>query len=173
MNETPLALMDSGQANRRILSKDEHRADFRRAEAEQVQRQRSRFKRIVMALSSSARILSLGVRRRMNEAKAREDEENSRKGSRPDPVATSGDSVVPTHIEVAETAVIDDVIESDGDDLVADAAPNSDHRVMAEAAKISDVGTRASQLWADMKNHANLTRHQHASATAARSARKL
>ena len=38
MNETPLALMDSGQANRRILSKDEHRADFRRVEAASLKR---------------------------------------------------------------------------------------------------------------------------------------
>ena len=278
MNETPLALMDSGQANRRILSKEEHRADFRRVEAaslkrktrlasadgkrvfarcfysfqasmylisvlgrirlpldqieqielavrtkleeattelnraidgaelllknhnietvatydtvpmeeeigitsalgrryfelihkldqampllqtleieevineKQVQRQRSRFKRIVMAMSSSARNLSLGVRRRMNEAKAREDEENSRKSSRSDPMATSNDLAVPTHIEVAEAAVNDDVIEPGGEDRVAGAAINSDDRVMAEAAEIVDVldiGSRASQL---------------------------
>jgi hypothetical protein len=33
MSETALALMDTGEANRRILSKDEYRADFRRVEA--------------------------------------------------------------------------------------------------------------------------------------------
>jgi hypothetical protein len=38
MNETALAVMDKGDANRRILAKDEHRADFRRVEAASVKR---------------------------------------------------------------------------------------------------------------------------------------
>lgn len=38
MNETALALLDSGEANRRILAKDEHRADFRRVEAASLKR---------------------------------------------------------------------------------------------------------------------------------------
>ena len=267
MNPTPLALMDTGQANRRILSRDEHRADFRRVEAaslkrkthlasaegkrvfarcfysfqasmyfistlgrtrlpldqveqielairtrleeatkelnraidgadllfknhnietaatydtvpmevevgitsalgrryfelihkldqampllqtleieevideKQVERQRSRFKRILMALSSTARNLSLGVRRRMNEAeaKAREVDETGRKGRRPDPVATSGESAVPTHIEVAEAAVNDAVIEPGGEDRVASVALSSDQPVMGEAEEL-------------------------------------
>lgn len=38
MNETALALLDSGEANRRILAKDEYRADFRRVEAASLKR---------------------------------------------------------------------------------------------------------------------------------------
>jgi len=38
MTETALARMDTGEANRRILSKDEHRADFRRVEAASLKR---------------------------------------------------------------------------------------------------------------------------------------
>lgn len=38
MNERALALMDSGEANKRILSKDEYRADFRRVEAASLKR---------------------------------------------------------------------------------------------------------------------------------------
>jgi hypothetical protein len=41
MNETALALMDSGEANKRILSKEEYRADFRRVEAASLKRKTS------------------------------------------------------------------------------------------------------------------------------------
>ena len=33
MSKIQLAVMDTGEANRRILNKDEYRADFRRVEA--------------------------------------------------------------------------------------------------------------------------------------------
>ena len=39
MQEAPLAVMDHGEANRRILAKDEHRVDFRRVEAASIKRQ--------------------------------------------------------------------------------------------------------------------------------------
>jgi hypothetical protein len=38
MSENQLALLDTGEANRRILSKDEYRADFRRVEAASLKR---------------------------------------------------------------------------------------------------------------------------------------
>ncbi len=38
MSENKLALLDTGEANRRILSKDEYRADFRRVEAASLKR---------------------------------------------------------------------------------------------------------------------------------------
>lgn len=38
MNDNRLALMDQGEANNRILSRDEHRADFRRVEAASLKR---------------------------------------------------------------------------------------------------------------------------------------
>ncbi len=38
MSENRLALLDRGEANRRILAKDEHRADFRRVEAASLKR---------------------------------------------------------------------------------------------------------------------------------------
>lgn len=38
MSETALALMDTGEANKRILSKDEYRADVRRVEAASLKR---------------------------------------------------------------------------------------------------------------------------------------
>jgi hypothetical protein len=38
MNESALAVLDSGEANRRILAKDEYRADFRRVEAASLKR---------------------------------------------------------------------------------------------------------------------------------------
>lgn len=41
MSESALAVMDSGEANRRILSKDEYRADFRRVEAASLKRKTS------------------------------------------------------------------------------------------------------------------------------------
>lgn len=41
MSESTLAVMDSGEANRRILSKDEYRADFRRVEAASLKRRTS------------------------------------------------------------------------------------------------------------------------------------
>ncbi|MBY0367321.1 hypothetical protein CDN99_12465 [Roseateles aquatilis] len=41
MNESALAVMDSGEANRRILAKDEYRADFRRVEAASLKRKTS------------------------------------------------------------------------------------------------------------------------------------
>lgn len=41
MNESALAVMDSGEANKRILSKDEYRADFRRVEAASLKRKTS------------------------------------------------------------------------------------------------------------------------------------
>ena len=41
MHEATLAVMDQGEANRRILSKDEHRVDFRRVEAASIKRQLS------------------------------------------------------------------------------------------------------------------------------------
>ena len=39
MQEANLAVMDHGEANRRILAKDEHRVDFRRVEAASIKRQ--------------------------------------------------------------------------------------------------------------------------------------
>ena len=39
MQEATLAVMDQGEANRRILAKDEHRVDFRRVEAASIKRQ--------------------------------------------------------------------------------------------------------------------------------------
>ena len=38
MSKNQLAVLDSGEANRRILAKDEHRADFRRVEAASLKR---------------------------------------------------------------------------------------------------------------------------------------
>src|ERR1700750_3188419 len=38
MTETALALLDSGEANKRILAKEEYRADFRRVEAASLKR---------------------------------------------------------------------------------------------------------------------------------------
>ena len=38
MSENQLAVLDTGEANRRILGKDEHRADFRRVEAASLKR---------------------------------------------------------------------------------------------------------------------------------------
>jgi hypothetical protein len=38
MSDNQLALLDRGEANRRILAKDEHRADFRRVEAASLKR---------------------------------------------------------------------------------------------------------------------------------------
>ena len=111
----------------------------------QVERQRSRFKRILMALSSTARNLSLGVRRRMNDvdAKVREADEQGRKGRRPGAEGPSADSAVPTHIDVTEAAVNDAVIEPGGEDVVASDALHPDHPVMVKAAEIvadSDIG---------------------------------
>ena len=40
MSKIQLAVMDTGEANRRILNKDEYRADFRRVEAASLQRQK-------------------------------------------------------------------------------------------------------------------------------------
>ena len=38
MSKIQLAVMDTGEANRRILNKDEYRADFRRVEAASLKR---------------------------------------------------------------------------------------------------------------------------------------
>lgn len=45
----------------------------------QIEQQRSRFKRLVLAMSSTARNFSMGCRRRMNEADARKDEPDAKK----------------------------------------------------------------------------------------------
>ena len=45
----------------------------------QVEQQRSRFKRIVLAMSSMMRNFSMGCRRRMNEVDARKDDHEARK----------------------------------------------------------------------------------------------
>src|SRR5258706_3420849 len=71
----------------------------------QAEQQRSRYKRIVLSMSSSARNFSMGVRRRMNEAdvKARDTEEKgpARKGRRPIIAVPGADMVAPGHIEEA------------------------------------------------------------------------
>ena len=38
MSKNQLAVLDTGEANRRILAKDEYRADFRRVEAASLKR---------------------------------------------------------------------------------------------------------------------------------------
>jgi hypothetical protein len=53
---------------------------------QQAERQRSNFKRIVLAMSSTARNFSMGVRRRMNEADAKKGEGDAKR-SRPGPEA--------------------------------------------------------------------------------------
>jgi len=90
----------------------------------QAEQQRSRHKRIVLAMSSSARNFSMGERRRMNEAdtKARDVDEKGRKGRRPGAVAPSADAAVSDHTEVTESAANDVVVEPGADDLVAGAS---------------------------------------------------
>lgn len=83
----------------------------------QAELQRSRYKRIVLSMSTSARNFSMGVRRRMNEAdsRAREAEEKGRKGRPPvaadltgESVATANEAAVELNTEaaVAEEAVV-------------------------------------------------------------------
>ena len=62
---------------------------------QQAERQRSNFKRIVLAMSSTARNFSMGVRRRMNEADAKKGEGEDKR-SRPGPERVGQDADAPT-----------------------------------------------------------------------------
>ena len=71
----------------------------------QVEQQRSRFKRIVLAMSSMMRNFAMGCRRRMNEVDARKDEPESRKTR---PSVDNGAAAGPGHVDgdPAESAAL-------------------------------------------------------------------
>jgi hypothetical protein len=71
----------------------------------QVEQQRSRFKRIVLALSSMMRNFAMGCRRRMNEVDARKDEPEARKTR---PSVDNGAAAGPGHVDddPAESAAL-------------------------------------------------------------------
>lgn len=100
----------------------------------QVEQQRSRMKRIVLALSSIARNLSTGVRRRMNEADAKKAEGDKRGGpstdglaraeGAPDGAAGAIERAVPSDATAAPVAAVPEPIEAafsaqEGDGLAA------------------------------------------------------
>jgi hypothetical protein len=62
----------------------------------QVEQQRSRFKRIVLAMSSMMRNFAMGCRRRMNEVDARKDEPDAR---RTRPTVESGAATGMSHVD--------------------------------------------------------------------------
>ncbi|MBW8828438.1 MAG: hypothetical protein JF606_03200 [Burkholderiales bacterium] len=73
----------------------------------QAEQQRCRHKRILLAMSSSARNFSMGVRRRMNEAdaKPRDINEKGRKGRRPGAASPSADATVRQQIGCGCTGI--------------------------------------------------------------------
>ena len=76
----------------------------------QVEQQRSRFKRIVLALSSMMRNFAMGCRRRMNEADAKKDEaEANRSKVGHARSAKAGDGSPPEGTQIEDPVTDDDV----------------------------------------------------------------
>ena len=98
----------------------------------QAEQQRSRYKRIVLSMSSSARNFSMGVRRRMDEAdaKARDVDEKGRKGRQAGAASASTDATARGPIDVTDPAANDLVVEPDSE---RPAPPAPDDAEMAGA----------------------------------------
>jgi len=80
----------------------------------QVEHQRSKSKRVVLAMASTARNLAAGIRRRMNEVDAKKTEGEAKRGTAPVP-----SSVTPVaEVAATEVAEIDQESSSDVPDLL-------------------------------------------------------